>query len=119
MRKFSERWNADWLTPTSLEELLIEFFEEDSEPKSLTHLHCWLNQDQVTIEKRKCINDTYRRLLEAAEMMCEEWAVSHGFNNDKSFAKWYLQTYHPNDDNNNISGEEVSKVEISFVTDTK
>ena len=94
MKKFSERINADWYTPERLAELLDEFFEDESEPKTLTHLYCWLNTDWVTMMQRRSINDEYRRLIDAAENECEKWVVNHGFANDKTFAKFTLQTQH-------------------------
>lgn len=94
MKKFSERINADWHTPKRLAELLDEFFEDHSEPKTLTHLYCWLNTDWITLLKRREINDEYKRLIDAAMNECEKWVVEHGFENDRSFAKFTLQTQH-------------------------
>lgn len=94
MKRFSERINADWYSAERLEELLNEFFEDPDSNKTLTHLYCWLNTDWVTLMKRRNINEDYRRLIDAAMNYCEQWVVDHGFNADRTFAKWYLSSYH-------------------------
>jgi hypothetical protein len=94
MKKFSERFNADWYTEDRLADLLQQFFEDESEPRTLTHLYFWLNTDWITFEKRKLVSDRFNRLLMAAELACEQWVVNNGFANDKSFAKFTLQTQH-------------------------
>lgn len=94
MKKFSERFNADWYTEDRLEDLLTQFFDDETEPRTLTHLYFWLNTDWLIFEKRKLLSDRFNRLLTAAELACEQWVVNHGFENDKSFAKFTLQTQH-------------------------
>lgn len=94
MKKFSERINADWYTVERLEGLLNEFFEDYTEPKTLTHLYAWLNTDYINIMHKRSINDDFKRLLDAAMLECEKWVVNHGFENDKTFAKFTLQTQH-------------------------
>lgn len=98
MKCFSDRINADWHTPTVLEELLIEFFDDEVIPKTITHLRAWLNNDWFDLEQKKNKHPKMRKLLETAELMCEEWVVNHGFENDKSFARWYLDRYHNKED---------------------
>jgi len=93
MKKFSERINADWYTTERLEELLDEFFDLEDYPKTLTHLYRWLNIDWATFVERS-LDERFKTLLTAAENECESWVVSHGFANDKSFAKFTLQTQH-------------------------
>ena len=93
MKKFSDRINADWTTPKALAKLLNEFFEDEEEPKTLTHLYCWLNIDWVTMVERQ-LDPKFSDLLIGAENYCERWVVDNGFTNDKSFARWYLTNYH-------------------------
>jgi len=94
MRTFSDRIAGDWFTAKRLEELLVNFFEDEEIPKSILHLYAWLNKDHVEIEHRKAKNDKYRLLIETAELMCEEWVVTQGFIRDNSFSKWFLDKYH-------------------------
>ena len=114
MKKFSERINADWYTPERLAELLDEFFDDEDEPKTLTHLYCWLNTDWVTLMQRATINDEYRRLITAAENECEKWVVNHGFENDKSFARFTLQTQHNRGVETNKTDSSVPEIRISI-----
>lgn len=105
MKKFSERINADWYTTERLEELLNEFFDDDSEPKTLTHLYCWLNIDWIEFLSRQ-LDPRFASLLTAAENYCEKWVVDHGFANDKSFGRWYLANYHAKSDNEDKNNTE-------------
>lgn len=120
MKKFSERINADWHTEERLEELLNEFFEDDSEPKTLTHLYCWLNTDWATMARRSMINDKYKSLINAAELECEKWVVNHGFENDKSFAKFTLQTQHNRTPKEAVehTGEVATVTKVEIIEDT-
>ncbi len=83
MKKFSDRINADWYTVDVLEKLLNEFFEDELEPKTMTHLYCWLNIDWFEYLERE-LNPKFTQLLVAAKNECEKWAVEHMVENDKS-----------------------------------
>ena len=111
MKKFSERINADWYTTERLAELLDEFFELEDYPKTMTHLYRWLNTDWATFTERS-LDDRFKVLLTAAENECESWVVSHGFANDKSFAKFTLQTQH----GRTIKTEATNTIEIPAIT---
>lgn len=119
MKKFSQRINADWHSAEALENLLNEFFEDYTEPKTLTHLYCWLNTDWITLLKRREINPDYRRLIDAATNECEKWVVNHGFENDKSFAKFTLQTQHQRtvETKQEIVQEQSGEVVVKLVED--
>jgi len=94
--------------------LLDEFFEDEEEPKTITHLYCWLNTDWVTIMQRREINEEYRILIDAAMNECEKWVVNHGFTNDKSFAKFTLQTQHNRVVKAEVTDKTQRAIEISF-----
>jgi len=115
MKKFSERINADWYTTKRLEELLDEFFEDDEQLHTMTHLYAWLNIDWATFVERS-LDDRFKSLLTAAENACEVYSVNHGFANDKSFAKFTLQTQH----NRTIAiKQSIETTEIPAVTFSK
>ena len=94
MKKFSNRLKASWHTPKVLRQLLDQFFE-DNMPKTLPHLYFWLNTNAAEISEKVMHNDKMYKLITAAETYIEARALKAGFEEDKSFAKWYLQTYHP------------------------
>lgn len=111
MKKFSDRILADWHSSERLRELLNDFFDDEETPKTITHLHYWLNTDWVTLLKRREINEDYRMLIDSATNACEQWVVGQGFANDRTFAKWYLVNYHSKD-----KSEEPSKeLSINFI----
>jgi len=93
MKKFSDRIQADWHSEERLSDLLDEFFEDQDEPKTIIHLYCWLNIDWAIFIERS-LDIRFKRLLIAAENECEAWVVSHGFTNDKSFARYMLTNQH-------------------------
>ena len=118
MKKFSDRINADWYTTKRLSELLDEFFDDEDEPKTLTHLYCWLNIDWTTYLERS-LDDRFRALLIAAENECEKWVVNHGFLNDKSFAKFELGRNHSRELNGDATSNDNDKVIVNLMLDPK
>jgi len=70
-----------------------KFFDSDM-IKHWTNYQLFVGMNYLDIIKQRRINDKFNEILEQAELMCKAWAVDDGFLNDKSFAKWYLTTYH-------------------------
>ena len=81
------------ISSKKLQKRLDKFFKSDR-PKHIMAMRAYIGLDFIEIERLKTINDRYYAALTEAEMVCENMAVDHGFENDKGFARWFLDRYH-------------------------
>lgn len=91
MRKFSNRFKADWNNGEILEELLEEFFEDEELLKTKASLCFFLNVSIIEFDRRKRLPE-FEALLGQAELLIQMNLESAGMVNDKSFAKFLLET---------------------------
>ena len=91
MKKFSLRFRADWNNEEVLAEILQAYFEDETIIKTKASLCYYLNISERGFEERKRV-DAFKDLLEGAELYVRCLIEPSGFANDKSFAKFILQT---------------------------
>ena len=62
---------------------------------TLPHLYASLGVNVHTMRQMSKLCPLMADVIHQAGVHCELWAIEGGFEEDKSFAKWYLQNYHP------------------------
>lgn len=93
MKKFSDRLQADWNNSTALSRILDKYFSDDEIFKTKTSLCVYLNISPREFDRRKKLTE-FQELLEMAELCVQEYVEKQGFLQDKSFARFMLETQH-------------------------